>query len=51
MNHFDVSQATHLEAVNALLQATNEVVLLVRHEPQPSGLKVCNIKISLVWKY
>jgi protein scribble len=39
VNNCDVSQATHLEAVNALLQATNEVVLLVRHEPQPAGLK------------
>ncbi|CAF1117374.1 unnamed protein product [Rotaria sordida] len=39
VNNFDVSQATHLEAVRALLQATSEVILLVRHEPQPSGLK------------
>jgi hypothetical protein len=39
VNNCDVSQATHLEAVQALLQPTNEVVLLVRHEPQPAGLK------------
>ena len=36
-----MTQATHLEAVQALLQATNEVVLVVRHEPQPAGLRVC----------
>ncbi|CAF4228575.1 unnamed protein product [Rotaria sp. Silwood2] len=39
VNNRDVSQATHLEAVQALLQPTNEVILLVCHEPQPSGLK------------
>jgi len=39
VNNCDVSQATHLEAVQALLQPTNEVILLVRHEPQPAGLK------------
>ncbi|CAF4606767.1 unnamed protein product [Rotaria sp. Silwood1] len=39
VNNRDVSQATHLDAVQALLQATNEVILLVRHEPQPLGLK------------
>ena len=44
MNHRDVSQATHLEAVDALLQPTSEVVLLVRHDPQPFGLKVNFIK-------
>ena len=48
MNNVDVAQATHLEAVNALLQATSEVVLLVRHEPQPAGLKVCNVNILFV---
>ena len=40
VNHRDVSQATHNEAVQALLQATNEVILRVRHDPQPVGLKV-----------
>ena len=40
VNNSDISQATHLEAVQALLQPSNEVVLLVRHEPQPAGLKV-----------
>ncbi|CAF1099965.1 unnamed protein product [Rotaria sordida] len=39
VNNRDVSQATHLEAVEALLQPTSEVVLLVHHDPQPSGLK------------
>ncbi|UJR30252.1 hypothetical protein I4U23_017790 [Adineta vaga] len=39
VNNQDVTQATHLEAVQALLQPTNEVVLLVRHEQQPIGLK------------
>ncbi|UJR16267.1 hypothetical protein I4U23_003174 [Adineta vaga] len=39
VNNRDVSQATHLEAVEALLQPTSEVVLLVRHDPQPAGLK------------
>lgn len=40
VNNRDISQATHLEAVDALLQPTSEVVLLVRHDPQPAGLKV-----------
>ena len=40
VNHRDVSQATHNEAVQALLEATNEVSLLVRHDPQPAGLRV-----------
>ncbi|CAF0791519.1 unnamed protein product [Adineta steineri] len=39
VNNRDVSQATHLEAVEALLQPTSEVVLLVHHDPQPAGLK------------
>ncbi|CAF3484389.1 unnamed protein product [Rotaria socialis] len=39
VNNLDVSQATHLEAVQALLQPSNEVILVVRHEPQPSGLQ------------
>ncbi|CAF1460887.1 unnamed protein product, partial [Rotaria magnacalcarata] len=39
VNNRVVSQATHLEAVQALLQPSNEVILVVRHEPQPSGLK------------
>ncbi|CAF1599774.1 unnamed protein product, partial [Adineta ricciae] len=39
VNNRDVSQATHLEAVEALLQPTTEVVLLVRHDPQPAGLR------------
>ncbi|CAF2449410.1 unnamed protein product [Rotaria sp. Silwood2] len=39
VNNRDVSQATHLEAVEALLQPTSEVVLLVHHDPQPLGLK------------
>ena len=40
VNQRDVSQATHNEAVQALLQATNDVLLVVRHDPQPAGLKV-----------
>ena len=40
VNNRDISHATHLEAVDALLQPTSEVVLLVRHDPQPAGLKV-----------
>ncbi|CAF1614707.1 unnamed protein product [Rotaria magnacalcarata] len=39
VNNRDVSQATHLEAVEALLQPTSEVILLVHHDPQPAGLK------------
>ncbi|CAF1044044.1 unnamed protein product, partial [Didymodactylos carnosus] len=39
----DVSQATHMDAVNALIEQTTEVVLLVRHEPQPAGLKEIQI--------
>ncbi len=40
VNNRDISQATHLEAVDALLQPTSEVILLIRHDPQPLGLKV-----------
>jgi hypothetical protein len=48
VNNRDVCQATHLEAVEALLQPTSEVVLLVRHDPQPFGLKVIQIEILLL---
>ncbi|CAF0856291.1 unnamed protein product [Adineta steineri] len=44
VNNQDITQATHLEAVQALLQPTSEVVLLVRHEPQPIGLKEVILK-------
>lgn len=47
VNNRDVSEATHLEAVEALLQPTNEVVLLVRHDPQPPGLRVNFFSFSL----
>ncbi|CAF0852174.1 unnamed protein product [Didymodactylos carnosus] len=43
VNNRDVSKATHMEAVDALVQETTEVLLLVRHEPQPSGLKEIQI--------
>lgn len=46
VNNRDVTQATHLEAVEALLQPTSEVILLVRHDPQPAGLKVIEKKFD-----
>ena len=46
VNQHDISQATHNEAVQALIQATNEVLLLVRHDPQPAGLKVRSPPLS-----
>jgi hypothetical protein len=49
VNNRDVSQATHLEAVDALLQPTSEVVLLVRHDPQPFGLKVISNQIVFLF--
>jgi len=42
VNGHDVRQATHQEAVAALVSASTEAVLEVRRDPQPSGLKVSN---------
>ena len=36
----DMSHASHQEAVRALLSPSRQVVLTVRHDPQPSGLVV-----------
>lgn len=41
VNGTDMSGASHQEAVMALLNPPNEIVLTVRHDPQPKGLKVC----------
>ena len=46
VNQNDVSHATHTEAVQALVQATNEVILVVCHDPQPLGLKVTVLTMS-----
>lgn len=40
VNGTDMSGASHQEAVMALLNPPNEIVLTVRHDPQPKGLKV-----------
>ena len=41
VNNKDVSQATHQDAVMALIAPTYEIILEIRHDPQPPGLKVC----------
>ncbi|KAK7083566.1 hypothetical protein SK128_023354, partial [Halocaridina rubra] len=44
VNGVDMIGATHQEAVMALLNPPNEIVLSVRHDPQPKGLKEIVIK-------
>ncbi|XP_064104431.1 protein scribble homolog isoform X4 [Macrobrachium nipponense] len=44
VNGADMTGATHQEAVMALLNPPNEIVLTVRHDPQPKGLKEVVIK-------
>ncbi|XP_042875532.1 protein lap4-like isoform X13 [Penaeus japonicus] len=44
VNGTDMSGASHQEAVMALLNPPNEIVLTVRHDPQPKGLKEVIIK-------
>ncbi|CAL4058825.1 unnamed protein product, partial [Meganyctiphanes norvegica] len=44
VNGTDMSSATHQEAVMALLNPPNEIVLTVRHDPQPKGLMEVLIK-------
>ncbi|XP_071512746.1 protein lap4-like isoform X5 [Panulirus ornatus] len=39
VNGIDMTGASHQEAVMALLNPPNEVILTVRHDPQPKGLK------------
>ena len=40
VNGKDVRKASHQEAVTALIAPTLEIVLLIRHDPQPPGLQV-----------
>lgn len=40
MNGIDLRYATHDEAVQALIQPVDELILEVRRDPQPPGLKV-----------
>ena len=42
VNGKDIRRATHQEAVMALIAPTHEIVLHVRHDPQPEGLQVRN---------
>ncbi|XP_068208931.1 protein lap4-like isoform X3 [Palaemon carinicauda] len=44
VNGADMTGATHQEAVMALLNPPNEIVLSIRHDPQPKGLKEVVIK-------
>uniref|UniRef100_A0A915I5V2 PDZ domain-containing protein n=1 Tax=Romanomermis culicivorax TaxID=13658 RepID=A0A915I5V2_ROMCU len=39
VNDSDISRATHREAVAALISQQDEISLIVRHDPQPKGLK------------
>jgi protein scribble len=43
----DMSNATHQEAVLALLQPPHQIRLTVRHDPQPRGLMVSAMVSSL----
>ena len=38
VNGQDLNNATHSEAVTALINAPNELILVVRHDPPPKGL-------------
>ena len=40
VNGKDIRTATHQEAVMALIAPTQEIVLDIRHDPQPPGLQV-----------
>ena len=40
VNGIDITGANHQEAVMALISPSYEIVLDVRHDPQPAGLKV-----------
>ena len=40
VNGKDVTRASHQEAVMALIAPTYEIVLDIRHDPPPPGLKV-----------
>ena len=40
VNGKDIRKSTHQEAVMALIAPTQEIVLDIRHDPQPPGLQV-----------
>ena len=40
VNGMDMREAKHQEAVTALLQNTQRIHLIVRHDPPPRGLQV-----------
>ena len=44
----DMREAKHQEAVTALLQNTQRIHLIVRHDPPPRGLQVI---IHFVWLF
>lgn len=43
VNLKDMTRATHQEAVQALVAPSSDIVLKVRHDPQPAGLKEMTI--------
>ncbi len=43
VNGKDVTRASHQEAVMALIAPTYEIVLDIRHDPPPPGLKVIEL--------
>lgn len=49
-NGVNLANATHQEAVMALLNAPNEFIMEVRHDPPPKGLKVNHSSFSLASK-
>jgi hypothetical protein len=49
VNGVDVRQSRHQEVVTALCATTREIVLVVRKDPQPPGMRVS--KAELVWMY
>ena len=42
VNGKDMKDASHRDAVMALIAPTYEIRVIVRHDPPPKGLQVCN---------
>ena len=40
VNNRDLTNATHEQAVKALIEPTYQILLKIRHDPQPPGLRV-----------
>lgn len=52
VNGNDLTNATHQEAVNALVAPKYRLTLLVRHDPRPAGYQVSKQEADLnFWLY